>query len=190
MTDKIYDHKGIHATADILLNSYPKDAVALFNQSLQYSNLTVVAEKVHQFTEEAATGVYVLAESSAEIREIPYSQGGSDIHEYPEVQQGGYICVSVFTCGSEGNPVAAIEHFLSLLDVKDANVKCFNRGHFEQQSISMADKAFDASTEELESMQQKMDAIAMALTPEQLATLNDVIDWGSRQGAKRRANAL
>ena len=64
-TEYIYDHKGTHVTADIMLNSYPENAIELFQESLKYCNLNVIAQKIHQFTDDAATGVYVLAESSA-----------------------------------------------------------------------------------------------------------------------------
>lgn len=49
--EKIYDHKGIHATADIMLNSYPKNAVELFQDSLRYCNLNVVSKKNSSFFE-------------------------------------------------------------------------------------------------------------------------------------------
>lgn len=165
MKNKVYDHKGLHATADILLNSYPKNAIEIFQESLHYSNLNIVAKKVHHFTDEAATGVYVLAESSA------------DIHEYPEVDKG-YICVSVFTCGIEGDPVAAIEHFISQLDVKTSNVKCFNRGHFEKNTISMLEKSSRrTSSEEVKRVQKLIDSISKSLTADQLNDLDTVITW-------------
>lgn len=164
-TEYIYDHKGTHATADIMLNSYPENAIELFQESLKYCNLNVIAQKIHQFTDDAATGVYVLAESSA------------DIHEYPEVENG-YICVSVFTCGDEGDPKAAIEHFLSLLDVKDANVKCFNRGHFEQSSASVTHYNFvNTEKEEYDEVQEKLSSICKSLTAEQIQDLQKVIDF-------------
>ena len=171
MTEQIYDHKGTHAIADIMLNSYPANAIELFQESLKYCNLNIVAQKVHQFTDEAATGIFVLSESSA------------DIHEYPEVENG-YICVSVFTCGNEGDPEAAIQHFLSLLDVKDVNVKCFNRGHFNNKNISMAEKAFGSTRiPEINKMQEKMDKISKSLTPEQSKLLEEVMDWVSEEKA-------
>lgn len=164
-TEYIYDHKGIHATADIMLNSYPENAIELFQESLKYCNLNIIAQKVHQFNNEAATGVYVLAESSA------------DIHEYPEVENG-YICVSVFTCGNEGDPEAAIRHFLSLLDVKDANVKCFNRGHFEQSSASVTHYNFvNTEKKEYDEVQEKLVSICKSLTAEQVQELQKVIDF-------------
>ena len=164
-TEYIYDHKGTHATADIMLNSYPENAIELFQESLKYCNLSVIAQKIHQFPNDAATGVFVLAESSA------------DIHEYPEVENG-YICVSVFTCGDEGDPKAAIEHFLSLLDVKDANVKCFNRGHFEQLSASVTHYDFvNTEKEEYDEVQEKLSSICKSLTAEQVQELQEVIDF-------------
>lgn len=165
MTEQIYDHKGTHAIADIMLNSYPANAIELFQESLKYCNLNIVAQKVHQFTDEAATGIFVLSESSA------------DIHEYPEVENG-YICVSVFTCGNEGDPEAAIQHFLSLLDVKDANVKCFNRGHFEQSSASVTHYDFvNTEKEEYDEVQKKLANICKSLTAEQVQELQKVIDF-------------
>jgi S-adenosylmethionine/arginine decarboxylase-like enzyme len=164
-TEYIYDHKGTHATADILLNSYPENVQELFQESLKYCNLNIIAQKIHQFTDEAATGVFILAESSA------------DFHEYPEVENG-YICVSVFTCGEEGEPKAAIEHFLSLLDVKDANVKCFNRGHFEQSSASVTHYDFvNTEKKEYEEVQEKLASICKSLTAEQVQELQKVIDF-------------
>lgn len=165
MTETVYDHKGTHATADIMLNSYPDDAIALFQESLKYCNLNVIAQKVHQFTEESATGVYVLAESSA------------DIHEYPEVENG-YICVSIFTCGEEGDPISAIDHFLSLLDVKDANVKCFNRGHFEKQSVDILSLGHYIVEEDLQlSTQKKLSQICQSLTSDQVKELQSVFNF-------------
>lgn len=163
----IYDHKGIHATADIMLNTYPDNAIELFQESLKYCNLNVIAQKVHQFTDDAATGVYVLAESSA------------DIHEYPEVENG-YICVSVFTCGQEGDPVAAIQHFLSLLDVKDANIKCFNRGHFEQSNALVTHYDFvNTKKEKYSEAQEKLDNICKSLTADQVKELQEVLDFAA-----------
>lgn len=163
MTEQFYDHKGTHATADIMLNEYPKNAVSLFKESLKYSNLNIVSEKIHQFTDEAATGVYVLSESSASI------------HEYPE---NNYITVDCYTCGKEGDPIAALNHFISLLDVKDANVKCFNRGHFEKISADIMDfNYFDVSKKQKEVHQAKLSKICESLTAEQVLELQDVLDF-------------
>lgn len=175
MADKIYDHKGTHATADIMLNTYPKNAIELFQESLKYCNLNIVAKKVHSFTDDAATGVYVLAESSA----IMSISNNADIHEYPEVENG-YICVSVFTCGDEGDPEAAIRHFISLLDVKDANVKCFNRGHFEKSSASVAHYDFiHTDKKEFDKFQKKLTKICKSLTAEQVIELQSVINFAA-----------
>jgi len=61
--DKKYDYEGCHATGDILLNEYPENMVDLVRDCIKYSNLTVVSEHIKQFTPEAATVVWILAES-------------------------------------------------------------------------------------------------------------------------------
>ncbi len=166
MTKYIYQHKGTHAIADILLNDYPENMVSIFKESLKHSNLNIVNEKIHQFTEEAATGVFILAESSA------------DIHEYPEVEENGYVCVSIFTCGDEGDPEAALEHFISLLDVKDVGIKCFNRGHFDKSEAYVTHYDFvNTKKEHYNEVQSKLNNICKSLTTEQVKDLQKVLDF-------------
>lgn len=59
---KTFDYQGFHATADILLKSYPEDMVSIVRDSIKYSKLNIVAEKIHNFGG-AVTGVWVLSES-------------------------------------------------------------------------------------------------------------------------------
>lgn len=168
MKKYIYEHKGTHAIADILLHEYPEDALKLFKESLKKSNLNVVAEKIHEFTNEAATGVYVLAESSA------------DIHEYPEADENGYLCVSVFTCGKEGDPLSAINNFVSKLNVKSKNIKCFNRGHFENEVAYITNYDFVNTEKEVqEELQINLNEICQSLTKTQVEKLQEIIDFAA-----------
>tara|TARA_B100000700_G_C15063546_1_gene867798 strand:- start:12766 stop:13119 length:354 start_codon:yes stop_codon:yes gene_type:complete len=110
-----YDYQGYHATADIILNEYPDNIVELFKQSIKHSNLNIVDEKIHDFGG-AATGVFILSESHATI------------HEYPE---HNYVTVDIYTCGKEGDPLSAIKHFKSILNVYKSSVHFINRGKFD-----------------------------------------------------------
>jgi len=99
--NKKYDYEGCHATGDILLKEYPKNMVDLVRDCIKYSNLTVVSEHIKQFTSEAATVVWILSESHFSL------------HEYPENK---YITVDCYTCGEEGDPLAAINNLIEKID--------------------------------------------------------------------------
>lgn len=109
-----YSYQGYHATADIILNEYPKNIVDIFRNSIKYSKLNVVSELVHDFGG-AVTAVFVLSESHATL------------HEYPE---SNYVTVDIYTCGKEGDPKAAIMNFINELDVKEYKFNFINRGEF------------------------------------------------------------
>ena len=59
---KTFDYQGFHATADVLLKSYPEDMVSIVRDSIKYSKLNVVGEKIHDFGG-AVTALFVLSES-------------------------------------------------------------------------------------------------------------------------------
>lgn len=166
---KEYDYKGYHATADIVLKKYPKNMIEIFRDCIKYSNLNIVSEHIHNFTEDSATGVYILAESHASI------------HEYAENQ---YVTCDIYTCGKEGDPKLAIENFINKLDeivgVEKSKVQFFNRGVFDNITISMAEKAFfNTDIKEVNEMQEKMNKISSSLSPDQLKYLNEIIEWCS-----------
>ncbi len=171
--NKKYDYEGCHATGDILLNEYPENMIDLVRDCIKYSNLTVVSEHIKQFTAEAATVVWILSESHFSI------------HEYPE---NNYITVDCYTCGEEGDPLAAINHLIKTLDdlvgVKKKNVKYFKRGEFNEnkKTISMVEKAFwNTDIKEVNDMQSKMDKITQSLTSEQIKLLEDVMKWTEQE---------
>lgn len=109
--DKTFVDEGFHAKGDIFINNYPKNVVSLFEESLKLSKLNMVSKKIYHFGE-AVTGVYVFSESNASIN--------ASINEYPE---HNYVSVDVYTCGEECDPMAVLEHFKSLIDVDEFNVK-------------------------------------------------------------------
>ena len=112
---KEHEYQGFHATGDIILNSYPKNLLEIVERSIKYSNLNVVNKMVHDFGG-AVTAVWILSESHFSL------------HEYPE---HNYITVDCYTCGEEGDPLAAIHNLISSLDVKKHNVQFLKRGNFE-----------------------------------------------------------
>jgi S-adenosylmethionine decarboxylase len=112
MNDLDSSYQGFHATADIILTDYPKDIVSIFKKSLNFSNLNIVAEKIHDFGG-AVTAVFVLAESHATL------------HEYPE---NNYVTVDIYTCGKEGDPLRAIKEFMRNINVSKYKVNYLNRG--------------------------------------------------------------
>jgi hypothetical protein len=106
-------------------------------------------------------------------------------HEYPE---NNYITVDCYTCGEEGDPLAAINHLIKTLEdlvgVEKQSVKFFKRGEFHDfNTLSMMERSSSVgvSTQEVESIQKKFDSIAKSLTDEQLSNLGDVIDWCGSQ---------
>lgn len=122
MLNKEFSYQGNHAMGDLILNEYPKNIVQLFKESIRYSNLHIVDEKIKDFKEEcqsesAVTGVFILSESHATI------------HEYPE---SNYVTVDIYTCGKEGDPMAALKYFKSLLNVKKYNLNLIKRGVFDE----------------------------------------------------------
>lgn len=167
---KQYDYEGCHATADIIMRSYPKNLLNIIKDSIKYSKLTVVKESVHDFGE-AVTALWTLSESH-------YS-----LHEYPE---HNYITVDCYTCGEEGDPLAAIENLIEVLDllvgVEDKIVKFFKRGDFDTKTISLIEKAFfNTPLDEVEKMQEKMDFVAQSLSSDQILALEEVMNWHAHE---------
>ncbi len=171
--NKKYDYEGCHATGDILLKEYPENMIDLVRDCIKYSNLTIVSEHIKQFTPEASTAVWVLSESHFTL------------HEYPE---SNYITVDCYTCGEEGDPLAAINNLIENLDksvgVKKKNVRYFKRGEFKEdkKTISMTEKAFwNTDIKEVNEMQSKMDKVTQSLTLEQIKLLEEVMNWTEQE---------
>lgn len=101
--------------ADIYLNhSYTDYDVKLYCiEAIKKSGLNIVGYAEKLFEPNGLTGVWILAESHFTI------------HTYPE---HNYISVDCYTCGDEGNPEAAIDYLLNVLDVSSFNKHLFSRG--------------------------------------------------------------
>lgn len=163
---KAYDYEGVHATADIVMDSYPSNILDIVRDSIKHSKLNIVKESIHDFGN-AVTALWTLSESH-------YS-----LHEYPE---HNYITVDCYTCGKEGDPLAAINNLILELDdavgVIKTNIKFFKRGDFENKTLDIGSKAFfKTERKEIKNIQKKMDIIAQSLSAEQLSLLDDVINW-------------
>lgn len=103
------------------------------------------------------------------------------LHEYPE---NNYITVDCYTCGEEGDPLAAINNLIEELDklvgIKKKNVKYFKRGEFNEnkKTISIVEKAFwNTDIKDVHDMQSKMDKVTQSLTSEQIKLLEEVMNW-------------
>lgn len=106
---------GRNVFLDVYLHEFPPvDAlIDAIDGSLAAGKLNVVERKMVPFGEERAfTLVYVLQESHFVV------------HTFPERL---LLSVDCYTCGKEGNPIMAVAHVLSCLDVREANIRMFSR---------------------------------------------------------------
>lgn len=169
MQDKKHDYQGFHATADIVLETYPKNSEEVLKyvrESIKHSNLNVVNEKIHDFGG-AVTAAFILAESHYTL------------HEYPE---DNYLTVDCYTCGKEGDPLAAVNNLIETLDqvvgVKKSKVKFIERGNFEQKKASVNHYSFiKTDQDELDKMQEKLNDITKSLNSDEIEKLQEILDF-------------
>jgi S-adenosylmethionine decarboxylase len=109
-------YMGKHVLCDIKLNSNPTDddLITYIEESIKASNMNVVAKHIEPFKPQGMTGFWILSESHFSV------------HTYPE---SNYLTLCCYTCGTEGDPSAAMEHLLSKLDVKNYEIKLIERGN-------------------------------------------------------------
>ena len=74
----------------------------IIQEAIEKSKLNIVDKISHKFIPQGETAVYVLSESHFVI------------HTYPE---SNYLTCCCYTCGEEGDPLAAINYLIYLLDV-------------------------------------------------------------------------
>lgn len=160
MQDKKYDYQGFHATADIVLKKYPDNSVETLKhvkESIKHSNLNIVDENIHDFGG-AVTALWTLSESHFSL------------HEYPE---DNYLTVDCYTCGKEGDPLAAVNNLIETLDklfgVEKSNVKFIERGNFDEKKIHVQEFSDD--------IQNKLNNVTKSLTDEQLEDLKAVLKF-------------
>lgn len=108
--------EGLHVTADLWLNEFllgNKEWVDLVTEALSLSGMTVLGKAIHNFSDKALTGVWLLAESHFSI------------HTFPE---RSYLSIDCYTCGDKGAPLAVVNKITSALDVKRCDIRAFTRG--------------------------------------------------------------
>ena len=107
--------KGLHVVADVWFEEMPTQAhlLQLIQRALKASKMTVLREMTHVFDHEAFTYAALLGESHFTV------------HTYPE---RNYAAMDVYTCGSEGDPVVAIQAVLSACDLADSKLRILGRG--------------------------------------------------------------
>jgi S-adenosylmethionine decarboxylase len=107
--------KGLHVVADVWFAEMPQQSKlqALVQQALVASKMTVLDEVTHVFGPGAFTYAALLGESHFTV------------HTYPERL---YAAMDIYTCGSEGDPVVAIQTVLSGCLLADSQVRVLARG--------------------------------------------------------------
>lgn len=109
------ENKGLLVTADIYLSEAVGDdeIVGLCEKAIAKSKMTIVSTLKELFKPYGVTSLWLLSESHFSV------------HTYPEHK---YLSVDCYTCGSEGDPVAAINYLLDSLPVEKSKVTSNTRG--------------------------------------------------------------
>lgn len=111
---KTYDIKGDHAFADITTwKPFTGDWNTFCRKAVTAANLHVVVEKSHTYPDGAKAFICVLSESSFIGVLSP---------------DGKHTRVDCYTCGNEGNPMAAINAVREALERHTSNRKRLDRG--------------------------------------------------------------
>jgi S-adenosylmethionine decarboxylase len=108
------NHRGTHVIADIHTIEFPESdkLKILCADALKISNMSVLSTQIHDFSDTAFTGLFLLAESHFSI------------HTFPEC---GYISLDCYTCGDGGKPLLAISHIVERLKVRETSIKIIER---------------------------------------------------------------
>lgn len=109
------NNKGQHVVLDAYFQ-HPVtdlDVERACDQAIHQSNMTVISQVKKQFSPKGMTAVWLLAESHFSV------------HTFPEQN---YISVDCYTCGDEGNPMAAIDSLVRKLKPITANIQVLDRG--------------------------------------------------------------
>lgn len=109
------ENKGQHAILDAWLGDWPGDdaILAACERAIVASGMHVECSTVKRFAPAGVTAVWILSESHFTV------------HTYPE---HAYLSVDCYTCGSEGNPGAAIAALRDLLPVDRVKFSLMDRG--------------------------------------------------------------
>lgn len=109
------DYRGKHAILDAWLAEWPGDSAVLEHceAAIAESGMTVVCSTVKRFDPHGVTAVWILSESHFTV------------HTYPE---HGYLSADCYTCGTEGDPEAAMTALRRLLPVERCEGGLMPRG--------------------------------------------------------------
>ncbi|PNX46002.1 MAG: adenosylmethionine decarboxylase, partial [Thermoplasmata archaeon M11B2D] len=91
----------------------PDNIHEIIEDGISHSKMTVVDKLSCYFSPQGETVVWILAESHFTL------------HTYPEYE---YISMDCYTCGEEGNPLAAMEHIIGALGVEKYKMTEIGRG--------------------------------------------------------------
>lgn len=107
--------KGQHAILDAWLDSWPGDDAVLSacERAIASSGMTVECSTVKRFEPAGVTAVWILSESHFTV------------HTYPE---HAYLSVDCYTCGTEGDPAAAIAALREILPIDRLKYSLNSRG--------------------------------------------------------------
>lgn len=110
-----FSTQGTLVTLDLWLYEWPEwvDIREAALSSLEVSKMHVVDDVEHHFDPQGTTAVWILAESHMAI------------HTYPEES---FMAIDIFTCGDEGDPVAAAGVFATHFNCKNIAVNTVKRG--------------------------------------------------------------
>lgn len=109
------ENNGQHAILDAWLEDWPGDdaILAACERAIDASGMHVECSTVKRFSPAGVTAVWILSESHFTV------------HTYPE---HAYISVDCYTCGSEGDPGAAIAALRALLSIDRSKYSLNARG--------------------------------------------------------------
>ena len=85
----------------------------VLNTAIEKSGINVVGKAFKDFGDEAFTVAFVLSESHFSA------------HYFPE---RNYMAIDCFTCGNEGNPIAAVAHIVNKLCTYESKIRVIERG--------------------------------------------------------------
>jgi S-adenosylmethionine decarboxylase len=106
---------GTHITADVWLVEMPAPQLIMdaIESALKVSGMTVVNKAGHEFDGGGMTSLWLLSASHFSV------------HTFPEC---GFIALDCYTCGDEGDPVAAVLHVLQQVQIERSKINIASRG--------------------------------------------------------------
>jgi len=110
--------EGDHVICDVIVANFQENFIKLAKEAIKTSKMKIVGFKKYEFKPQGTTAVWLLSESHFII------------HTYPE---HNYYSIDCYTCGNEGHPIEAINHFINNFKVISLNIKQIKRGVFNKK---------------------------------------------------------